>query len=151
MTTERDNVSGSQKLRLLRVDSLTLAVAEEDVLTITNWTEPTPLPFAAPSVLGVVSLVGRMFTVIDIATLLDHNNTQQRCSIVALRGDEQLALAVDEPLETLELAGDDVSQTVEADVIQAAIPVDGKEVLLLDTRSLFAAAIRGKERRRRRL
>ena len=151
MTTESDKVSGSRKLRLLRVDSLTFAIAEEAVLTIANWIEPTPLPFAAPSVLGVVSLVGRMFTVIDIATLLEGNNTQQRRSIVALRGDEQLALAIDEAPETLELPADDVGPTVEADVIQAAIPVDGKEVLLLNTRSLFAAAIRGKERRRRRL
>ena len=42
---------------------------------------------------------GRMFTVVDAAVLLERNGATQSRSIVALRGDEQLALAVDETLE----------------------------------------------------
>ncbi len=83
----------------MRVDSLTLGVPDEMILAISDWIEPAPLPFAPPSVLGIVSMHGRMFTVVDAAVLLARKAQHRVRSIVALRGDEQLALAIDEPLE----------------------------------------------------
>ena len=152
MTTGSDNLSeNTRSLRLLRVDSFTVGVPDEMILAISDWTEPTPLPFAPPSVLGIVSMHGRMFTVVDAAVLLARNAATQSRSIVALRGDEQLALAVDETLETVSVKPDEVVNGTEKDLIQRTIRLNGEQVLLLDVDSLFAVVIRGRERRRRRL
>jgi Chemotaxis signal transduction protein len=121
------------------------------ILAISDWTEPAPLPFAPPSVLGLVSMHGRMFTVVDAAVLLARKAATQSRSIVALRGDEQLALAVDESLEVVSINPDDVMNETETDLIQGTIRLNGEQVLLLDIDSLFAGIIRGRERRRRRL
>jgi len=94
---------------------------------------------------------GRMFTVVDAAVLLARNAATQSRSIVALRGDEQLALAVDETLETVSVKPDEVVNGTEKDLIQGTIRLNGEQVLLLDVDSLFAGVIRGRERRRRRL
>jgi len=121
------------------------------ILEISDWTEPAPLPFAPPSVLGIVSLQGRMFTVVDAAVLLARKAATQNRSIVALRGDEQLALAVDESLEVISINPDDVVNETDRELIQGTLRLNGKQVLLLDIDSLFAGIIRGRERRRRRL
>jgi len=152
VTTGSDNLSEDvRSLRLLRVDSLTLGVPDEMILAISDWTDPTPLPFVPPSVLGIVSMHGRMFTVVDAAGLLALNAATQSRSIVALRGDEQLALAVDETLEIVSIKPDEVVNGTEEDLIQGTIRLNGEQVLLLDVDSLFAGVIRGRERRRRRL
>jgi purine-binding chemotaxis protein CheW len=135
----------------MRVESLTLGVPDEMILEISYWTEPAPLPFAPPSVLGIVSLQGRMFTVVDAAVLLARKAATQNRSIVALRGDEQLALAVDESLEVISINPDDVVNETDRELIQGTLRLNGKQVLLLDIDSLFAGIIRGRERRRRRL
>jgi len=135
----------------MRVESLTLGVPDEMILEISYWTEPAPLPFAPPSVLGIVSLQGRMFTVVDAAVLLARKAATQGRSIVALRGDEQLALAVDESLEVISINPDDVVNETDRELIQGTLRLNGKQVLLLDIDSLFAGIIRGRERRRRRL
>jgi len=135
----------------MRVESLTLGVPDEMILEISDWTEPAPLPFAPPSVLGIVSLQGRMFTVVDAAVLLARKAATQGRSIVALRGDEQLALAVDESLEVISINPDDVVNETDRELIQGTLRLNGKQVLLLEIDSLFAGIIRGRERRRRRL
>lgn len=99
-----------------------MAVFEDDVLTVSDWTEPAPLPFAPASVLGVVAIEGRMFTVLDLGR-------EANAQIVAFRGNEQLALAVD--------AANEVTQQVD------------EELQVLNPRSLFATVMKGKERRRR--
>jgi chemotaxis signal transduction protein len=121
------------------------------ILGISDWIEPAPLPFAPPSVLGIVSMHGRMFTVVDTAVLLERKALTESRSIVALRGDEQLALAVDKLLETVSVNPNEVVNEREIDLIQGTIQLNGEQVLLLDVDSLFASIIRGRERRRRRL
>jgi chemotaxis signal transduction protein len=121
------------------------------ILAISDWIEPAPLPFAPPSVLGIVSMHGRMFTVVDAAVLLERKALTQSGSIVALRGDEQLSLAIDEPLEVVSVKPDEVVNETQTDLIQGTIRLKGEQVFLLDVDSLFAGIIRGRERRRRRL
>ena len=94
---------------------------------------------------------GRMFTAVDAAALLARKPATQSRSIVALRGDEQLALAIDEPLEVVSVNPNEVVNEREIDLIQGTIQLNGEQVLLLDVDSLFASIIRGRERRRRRL
>ena len=152
MTTEHDTSTNERgKLRLLLVDKLTLALRDEEVLTVVEWSEPTPLPFAPASVLGVVSVQGRMFTVLDLGLLLDNEATEQEHRfIVALRGDEQLALAVADS-KTVETRTSEITMDSVASLVRGKIQLDGLEVSLLNIDRLFAVAIRGRERRRRRL
>jgi chemotaxis signal transduction protein len=110
-------------LFILRAGASLFAVFAEEVEASAPDLTPTPLPFAPPAVLGVVSLRGRIRTVIDPLRLADSapgdnspdddslssdspkgdatgdgpsvvRQTQPRL-FVALAGDEQLALACD--------------------------------------------------------
>jgi chemotaxis signal transduction protein len=140
------------RIRLLQVSSITLGVPEEQVLTLTEWNEPTPLPFAPKSVFGVASIQGRMFTVVDVGLILDaETSLHGDRMIVALNGDEQLALAVNSAKESIEIDESQVTSEGESTLIRGRVQLDGKDVLLLDVDALFAGVIRGKERRRRRL
>lgn len=119
-------VNEVRKLRALQIGSKRVGVFEDDVFTVAEWSEPTPLPFAPEAVLGVVAIESRIFTVLDLGTHRGSGPPTQRKQIVALRGDEQLALAVD----SVQIAHDDVQ--------------------LLDLSTLFATVMKGQERRRRR-
>ena len=119
-------VNEARQLRALQIGSKRVGVLEDDVFTVAEWSEPTPLPFAPDSVLGIVAIESRMFTVLDLGSHLGSGPATRRKQIVALRGDEQLALAVD----SFENAQEDVA--------------------LLDLSTLFATVMKGQERRRRR-
>jgi len=140
------------RIRLLRVNSITVGVPEDQVLTVTEWYEPTPLPFAPKSVFGVASIQGRMFTVVDVGLILDlETSLQGDRTIVALHGDEQLALAVNSANDSIEIDESQVTSKGESTLIRGRVQLEGKDVLILDVEALFAGVIRGKERRRRRL
>ena len=74
--------------------------------------------------------------------------------VVALRGDEQLALAADSLGETITIASADIEPNVETgDSNQAILGIarhGGREITVLNTANLFSAAVRRRERRRRR-
>ena len=128
-----------------------LALRDQEVLTVVEWTEPTPLPFAPASVLGIVSVQGRMFTVLDLGLLMDNEATEQEHRfIVALRGDEQLALAVADS-KTLETGTGESTPDSVSSLVRGKIQLGDHEVSLLNIDKLFTMAIRGRERRRRRL
>jgi len=139
-------------VKLLGVNAITLGVLEEQVLTSIEWTDPTPLPFGPASVCGVVSIQGRMFTVVDVGLILgSQTGIQEPRFIVALRGDEQLALAVTEANDIVEIDPKEITPEAESTLVRGKIQLDGKEISLLDIDALFAGVIRGRERRKRRL
>jgi chemotaxis signal transduction protein len=147
-----------QRTRMLQIFSSgsdRFAVLADDVMTIAEWREPAALPRAPDSVLGVVSIQGRMLTVLDLTQLFEQPQRSGRPShILALSGDEQLALAIDAPGETIELA--DADREFEPDsenhpqLIARVIEHNGSEIKVLNPRELFPTAIQGRERRRRR-
>jgi chemotaxis signal transduction protein len=121
-------------LLLLRAGARVLAVHEDEADGVVEWREPVPLPHAPPAVLGVVSIRGRMRTVLDPAVMLGETKTNDEAAprlLVVLRGDEQLALAVSHAERVNALHEDET-------------------VHLLDPAHLFAAATQGTERRRKR-
>ncbi len=129
----------TRELFVLVAGGSAFAVRAEDADAVAEGLSPAPLPHAPAAVLGVVSLRGRMRTLLYPPALLsDSGDAQTQVPAttprfaVALRGDEQLALAADEVEGPLELDDD-----------SAAIP-------LLDPSCLFEAAMRGTERRRQR-
>jgi len=140
-------------LRVFDFKSLVLAVREEDVLTVADWTEPARLPFAPASVLGIVSIQGRMFTVVDIDVLLEthtHSTRENPGFILALRGDEQLAIAAYNADQIVECGVEDLTQESNSGLIRGTFSLNGRTVSLLEVENLFAGIIRGRERRQRR-
>src|SRR5688572_6823851 len=127
---------GYQRHLSFRVGSRLFGVDESKVATVADWRQPTPLPHAPPAVIGIVSLQGRMLTVLDLRKLIgavSTDNTPPQL-VIALRGDEQLALAVDTVEGRIESPGD----------------TNGSPVEVLNVSELFPLAIQGRERRQRR-
>jgi len=144
-----------RKLQLFRTGSFHFGIFANDIAAIVAWREPTPLPHAAKSVLGVVSIQGRMLTVLDLATLTGHEaaSSDARAQyLIAFRGDEQLALAIEALGETLDIAEDELSakQKTGEPLVLGVLHREGAETNILNPKELFATAIQGRERRRRR-
>ena len=135
----------------------TFAVFAEDVEATAERSRPAKLPHAPPAVLGIVSVRGRMLTTLDPLALTNGAGgdwpAELPC-VVALRGDEQLALAADSLSETITIASADIEPNVETGGSHQAIlgiaRHGGKEITVLNTANLFSAAVKRRERRRRR-
>jgi purine-binding chemotaxis protein CheW len=144
-----------RKVQLFRASLFQFGVFENEISTIVEWREPTPLPRAPESVLGVVNIQGRMLTVLDPAMLDGSETVSDDGSyryILALRGDEQLALAVSDLDETVEFSHFDSEGAPENDesFVLGVLLREGVETKILNVKELFPAAIQGRERRRRR-
>jgi serine/threonine protein kinase/chemotaxis signal transduction protein len=131
-------------------------LADESDGVLTGRT-PVPLPHAPQAVLGVVNMRGRMLTVLDPLALLGEERASGTNAppsfIIALRGDEQLALAVTHLESTIGIYMDEITPPAydpDTSIIRGLIHEDGGQIILLDTRELFDAATHGAERRRRR-
>lgn len=147
-----------RKVQLFRAQAFQFGVFETEIATIAEWREPTPLPHAPESVLGLVSVQGRMLTVLDLAiltrlaggeTVSDDGSYRY---IIALRGDEQLALAVSDLGETIEFSDSDFAGATKNDerFVLGVLRCRGTETKILNVTELFPAALHGRERRRRR-
>ena len=121
---------------------------------------PAALPNAPPAVLGVVCMRGHMLTVLDPIAVLTGEAFAWPASlpaVIALRGDEQLALAAQSCRDTITIAAEDIqpsSQTNHDGFETAVLGIAryaGEEITVLRVDNLFAAAVRRKERRRRRI
>ena len=153
-----DGVSSKEaarKLQLIRTGSVQYGVFADDIAAIAGWRQPTPLPQAPKSVLGVVSIQGRMLTVLDLSTLTGREiaaNNAHAKHLIALRGDEQLALAVETLGETIEIAESDINLKRDngEPLVLGVFHRKGTEINILNAKELFQTAIRGRERRRRR-
>ena len=106
---------------------------------------------------GVVSVRGRMLTLLDPATLLGTERAgrafRSDSSIIVLRGDEQLALAVNRVERNIEVRADDIAPPAEdlsSAVVCGVVRSEHRHTVVLDARELFAAATHGEERRRQR-
>lgn len=155
---ERPDAGRFRKLQLVRAGSVQFGIFAEEIATIVAWREPTPLPHAPKSVLGVVSVQGRMLTVLELATLSGDEaaSSDAPCDIpghlIALRGDEQLALAVDDLGEIVQLADDEFAAKLETTrtLILGVLHHENAEINILNLKELFPTAIQGRARRQRR-
>ena len=139
----------SLSLRLMRIGNVDVAINEDEVFAVTDWREPARLPFAPQTVLGVVSIQGRMLTVLDTGKLFDVEATAHE-SIVALRGQEQLALAGNAQ-GSIEINPSDVQPATNfAPLSSGTINKDGRTIHILAPDQLFGSALHGHERRRKR-
>ena len=148
-----------RELLLMRAGGHLVAVfADEADDTVTEDLKPTPLPHAPPAVLGVVCVRGRMRTLLDPSTMLDRDPTDARRArparvpfTVALRGDEQLALAVESVERIIVAAAGALEPLADTgDFVRGIIRHDAVTVVVLAPEHLFNAAINSAERRRQR-
>jgi chemotaxis signal transduction protein len=146
----------TRELFVLTAGGQTFAVNAEEAEGVAEGLTPAPLPHAPASVLGVVSLRGRMRTLIYPPALVAQTGAGEDVTrnvtvvtprfAVALRGDEQLALAADSVEGVVAFDVDSSSLSDSHEDPPAA--THEHRVRLLDASSLFDAAMRGTERRR---
>ena len=152
LTSENKSEERAPKVQLFRAGSFHFGVFENEIATIAEWRDPTPLPHAPESVLGVVSIQGRMLTVLDVSILAGGESVAAYRHIIALRGDEHLALAasnLEEIIERASFNSEDKTEPAARFVIETLTHA-GVEAKILDVTELFPAALQGRERRRRR-
>lgn len=142
-------------LFVLTAGGQAFAVRAEEAEGVAEGLTPAPLPHAPASVLGVVSLRGRMRTLLYPPALVAESqvspdaNTDTPRFAVALRGDEQLALAADSIEGVVAFDADSLPASDSQDpALAATLEHEGRRVRLLDASRLFDAAMRGTERRR---
>lgn len=147
-----------RKLQLVRAGSFQFGIFAEEIAATIAWRKPTPLPHAPTSVLGVVSIQGRMLTVLDLTTLTAREAEASDApldghrQLIALRGDEQLALAVDALGESFDVPERDLQPNQESagSLIFSSLQLDDSKIDILNLKELFPAAIQGRQRRQRR-
>lgn len=140
-----------RELRIVAAGSHRFGVFVDEIEAVVDWRAPTPLPQAPRSVLGVVCIHGRMLTVIDLAVLLG-GDVSATAKLVALRGEEQLAFGVDRVGEAVEVAATEMRSAAadQGPLFRGVVQRGNEAVAVLNLVELFPAAIRGRERRRRR-
>jgi chemotaxis signal transduction protein len=151
-----------RELIVMRAGGRLFAVYADEADNVTEGLRPTPLPGAPPATLGVVCVRGRMRTTLDPAALFGESSQAVRAGvgahpappprfIVSLRGDEQLALAVERVERIIEAAEEPLDQTADlAGPVRGVFRLDDSIVTVLDPERLFDAAMQGAERRRQR-
>ncbi|MCA1557433.1 MAG: chemotaxis protein CheW [Acidobacteria bacterium] len=150
--TERER----RELLVARCGERLIGIFADEADHVTPWKEPTPLPLAPQAVLGVVSVRGRASTVLDPLVLLGERSRERAASfafIITLRGDEQLALAVERAERIIEIFTDTVEplgSVHDAGLVRGILQTEGRLVAVLNTSELFTSALKGTERRRKR-
>jgi len=149
------NGRGERELQLLRAGPLLLGIFRDEIASIANWRKPTPLPHSPTVVLGVVSVAGRMLTVLAPVKLLNptlNDDDFSPTNIVALRGDEQLGVAVEGIGEIIGVTAEQLQPSAEATgrAVLGNLSYAGELIRVLNLKELFRAAIQGRERRQRR-
>ncbi len=140
---------GRLELQLMSVGSQIVAIDTSEIDAVTEWRRPAPLPGAPVAVLGVICLEGRMLTVISMNDLLDEPKSNGQ-KLVALRGAEQIAAAVDNLGEVISIDPIELRRTdIKNSLLAGVIIKNEQEISLIDPGQLFATAMRGRERRRR--
>ena len=136
----------------------TFAVPADQVDGTTEARVPAVLPHTPQAILGVVCVRGRMLTVVDPTVLLTGQSLRWPLAlpcVIALRGDEQLALAAQSYRDKITIEDADIVRSAEsggdaADLLLGRVRYGGEEILVLDVNYLFASAVWQRERRRRR-
>src|SRR6266849_1143440 len=136
----------------------TFAVPADQVDGTTEARVPAVLPHGPQAILGVVCARGRMLTVLDPTVLLTGQALRWPRTlpcVIALHGDEQLALAAQSYRDKITIEEADIDRHSESGadatgLLLGRVRYGGEEILVLDVNHLFASVMRQGERRRRR-
>lgn len=152
---DSDNLRiATSMVQLFRAGPMHFGISPEDIAAVAHWREPTQLPHAPESVLGVVSIQGRMLTLLDLLRLSRSDTAPDESyqQIIALRSDEQLAVAATAMGEAIEISPADLGAGTNGTerFVRGVFNHSGADIRLLNVSELFSAALHGRERRRRR-
>ncbi len=152
-----------RELLVMEAGGRLIGVFADEADRVTESVAPVPLPHAPPAVLGVICVRGRMRTLLDPLALLLGGDLSTRARdqrapeppatgfIVALRGDEQLALAVERVESISEIFADAVTPLSHTgSVVRGVVQIGKGLIAVLDPAEMFGAAMQGTERRRQR-
>ncbi|MBD0371082.1 MAG: chemotaxis protein CheW [Pyrinomonadaceae bacterium] len=147
-----------RELLVARCGERLIGVFADEADHVVTWKPLSPLPNAPQSVLGVAGVRGRISTVLDPIVILGERAAEDEPAarfdfIITLRGDEQLALAVERAERIIEIFTDDIEplgSSPSTGVVLGLLQTEGKLVAVLNVRELFTAAMQGTERRRKR-
>ena len=156
--------TGTDELVVFRAGGQLFAVRASDVAGTAERKVPARLPLAPAAVLGVISVRGRVLTVLDPLAFVNAQEPEAQATIpfvVILKGDEQLALAADRREESIEVNPDRIRPTSEVlasaqsleqvdSPILGAVQNNEASIVVLDPAKIFAAAMGKLDRRRRR-
>jgi len=152
-----DDQTQLRDLFLFTIGDRTFGIPAEGVDGTAEAKPATPLPHAPAPILGIVCARGRMLTLIDPRAIAgdEASPRQSFTSIIALRGDEQLALAAESISETITVSSADIEPSSaqtgpEMGAVAGLLRHGGEKIIILDPARLFDAAVQRKERRRRR-
>ena len=145
-------------LFLFEAGARIFAIPVDQVDGTTESRVPAVLPHAPQAILGVVCARGRMLTVVDATVLLTGQALRWPHTlpcVIALRGDEQLALAAQSYRDKITIEEADIDRQSEngteaTGLLVGRVRHGGEEILVLDVHHLFASVMRQRERRRRR-
>lgn len=156
LASEEEVARARRELLIAKTGARLVGVFADEADSVTEWKATTPLPRAPGSVLGVMSVRGSIRTVLDPLALLGERHAgdePQFGFVITLRGDEQLALAVDRIERIIEIFTDEVEpvrSSASASVVRGLVQTEGKIVAVFNIEELFRTAMRGVERRRKR-
>jgi chemotaxis signal transduction protein len=144
-----------REVLILNVGRRMLGIFTENVAGVAAGKSPVPLPRSPESVLGVVAFRGRMLTVVDLLPLLGESaGTSEPAIIVALSGEEQLAIAADSSRGAIQVFSRELELSAPdggSGILSGTLNRNGDQIDLLDVPNLFDVVIKAhRERRRRR-
>ena len=147
-----------RELLVASVGARLVGVFADEADMIAEWKQTTPLPHAPTAIVGVVGVRGLIRTVLDPLAILGERPAGQIPEfgfVIALGGDEQLALAVDRVERIISVLPEEVEplgSAAGAGPVRGLVQGEGKTVIaVLNPEELFRAAMRGTERRRKRI
>lgn len=143
-----------REMLVLHVGGHLLGVFTENVAGIAAEKLPVPLPRAPVSVLGVIAFRGRMLTVLDLRPSLgEPANEAGPGIIVALNGEEQVAIAADSSRGAIQVFSGDIDRAPTAGgpaILFGTLSRNGDQIELIDVSRLFQVVTMGQQNRRRR-
>jgi chemotaxis signal transduction protein len=143
-----------RELLVVNAGQRLFGIFTENVAGIAAGKSPAPLPRAPVSVLGVIAFRGRMLTVIDPLPLLgEPARAAEPAIIVALSGEDQLAIAADSSRGAIQISAREIGisdQGAGSEIISGTIRRDGDQIDIVNVSSLFGSTVQQQERRRRR-
>lgn len=154
-SNEEQTASVRREIVVVRAGERWLGIFAEEAAGVERGSRPTPLPHAPAAVMGIVTVRGRILTLLDSLALIGESRADAFMPappyILALRGDEQLALAVDSEGQLREIYASEIEPPAGADaaIARGTFQDEKAQVVILDVTRLFAAAVEGMEQRRR--
>jgi chemotaxis signal transduction protein len=151
---ETEDERERRDLILMRLRSgRAVAVFADEAETVVARPRATPLPGAPAAICGVVSVRGRMYTLVDLDQLFEEMKQEKAARrahteqieddsmVVALRGDEQLALSVARVERIVAVPTDSLVKLARhAPFLRGVTEHDKRLIMVLDPAKIFASA-----------